>query len=182
MLALIKENCNCKIVLADELAAELMTPGHDTYERVVRLPWDRLITNPDGTIDRPAMAASMFANDELREMVNSIVHPAVRFEILNQVEKAREAHNIEYFFFEAALLIECDYDKIVDELWYIYATPEVRRARLKRDRGYSDVRIDNTFASQLSDEEFRRHASFIIDNSGDFEATARQIKDKLNLE
>ena len=179
VLSLLEKNYNCKVVLADELAASLMTPGHDTYERVIRLPWDRDILNHDGTIDRAQMAASMYSNDDLRELVNSIVHPAVEFEILNQVSKAREEHKIEYFFFEAALLIECGYGRLVDELWYIFATPEIRRVRLKETRGYSDVRIDRMFESQRSDEEFRTQCQVVIDNSGSTAETLTQIKNIL---
>lgn len=58
---------------------------------------------------------------------------------------------------EAALLIEEGYGEICDELWYIYASEEVRRKRLKSTRGYSDEKIDSIFASQLKEDEYRRH-------------------------
>lgn len=181
VLTLLKENYNCIVVLADEVAAELMNPGHDCYERVIRLPWDRQILNSDGTIDRAAMAASMYADEDLREYVNSIVHPAVEFEVLNRVERARKEHNIEYFFLEAALLIECGYGRLVDEMWYIFATEDIRRNRLRESRGYSDGRIDAMLKSQKSDQEFRANCQIIIDNSGTTEETLAQIQNILGL-
>ncbi len=57
---------------------------------------------------------------------------------------------------EAALLIEEGYGEICDELWYIYASEEVRRKRLKSSRGYSDEKIDSIFASQLKEAEYRK--------------------------
>lgn len=179
VLSLLEDNYNCKVVLADQVAAELMSPGHDCYERVIRLPWDRKVLNSDGTINRPQMAAAMYGDDDIREMVNSIVHPAVEFEVLNQVEKEHQNHNIEYFFFEAALLIESGYGKLVDEMWYIYADPEVRRNRLRESRGYSDQRIDSMMASQKSDGEFREVCDVVIDNSGSCDETLSQIKNVL---
>ena len=176
VLSILEKNYNCKILLADEVAKELMTPGHDTYERVILLPWDRKILNHDGTIDRTQMAAAMFSNEEMREYVNSIVHPAVEFEVLNQVQAAKKDHNIEYFFFEAALLIECGYGKLVDEMWYIYTADEIRRERLKKSRGYSDKRIDDMMASQRSDSSFRENCQVVIDNSGTEDETFEQIK------
>ncbi|SDH98360.1 dephospho-CoA kinase [Pseudobutyrivibrio sp. 49] len=176
VLSLLKENFNCKVVLADEVAAQLMTSGHKCFDEVVALKWPTSILDESGEIDRPLMAKYMFADDELLSGVNSIVHPAVEKEVLNQVEEEKEKHNIEYFFLEAALLIECGYGKLVDEMWYIYASPEVREIRLMESRGYSKERIENTFKVQRSDESFREHCDKVIDNSGSKEGTLAQLK------
>ena len=175
VLSLLKENFNCKVVLADEVAAQLMTSGHECFDQVVALEWPGSIIGEDGEIDRPLMAKYMFADEKLLSGVNSIVHPAVEKEVLNEVEQEREKHNIEYFFLEAALLIECGYGKLVDEMWYIYASPEVREIRLMESRGYSKERIANTIKAQRSDASFREHCDRIIDNSGTKEETLSQL-------
>jgi dephospho-CoA kinase len=176
VLSLLKDNFNCKVLLADEVAADLMRAGKECFEAVVALPWPESIVGPDGQINRPLMAKLMFADDELRVSVNNIVHPAVEKEVLNQVEEERKKHNIEYFFFEAALLIECGYGKLVDEMWYIYADENVRTKRLMESRGYGVERIKNTIMSQRSDASFREHADRVIDNSGDKEQTLLQLR------
>ena len=176
VLSLLRDNFNCKVLLADEVAADLMRAGKECFEAVVALPWPESIVGPDGQINRPLMAKLMFADDELRVSVNNIVHPAVEKEVLNQVEEERKKHNIEYFFFEAALLIECGYGKLVDEMWYIYADENVRTKRLMESRGYGVERIKNTIMSQRSDASFREHADRVIDNSGDKEQTLLQLR------
>lgn len=176
VLSLLKENFNCRVLLADKVAADLMKAGNSCFDEVVALPWPESILAADGEINRPLMAKYMFADDELRLKVNNIVHPAVEKEVLNQVEIERSMHKIEYFFFEAALLIECGYGKLVDEMWYIYASEEVRAKRLMKSRGYSRKRIADTIASQRSDASFREHADRIIDNSGDRENTLSQLR------
>lgn len=176
VLSLLRDNFNCKVLLADEVAAGLMTAGNQCFDEVVALPWPESIVGQDGEINRPLMAKYMFADDELRIQVNNIVHPAVEKEVLNQVEIERGLHKIEYFFFEAALLIECGYGKLVDEMWYIYASEEVRAQRLMESRGYSKERIEGTIASQRSDASFREHADVVIDNSGDKEQTLKQLR------
>ncbi|CBK75812.1 dephospho-CoA kinase [Butyrivibrio fibrisolvens 16/4] len=176
VLSLLKENFNCKVVLADEVAAHLMTSGHKCFDEVVALNWPTSILDESGEINRPLMAKYMFSDSELLSSVNSIVHPAVEKEVLNEVEQERQKHNIEYFFFEAALLIECGYGKLVDEMWYIYASPEVREKRLMESRGYSKERIANTMKTQRSDESFREHCHRVIDNSGTTEETLSQLK------
>ena len=176
VLSLLKENFNCRVLLADEVAAGLMTPGHDCFDKIITLPWGENILDENGFINRPLMAKLMFADDSLRLQVNNIVHPAVEKEVLNQVEIEKKRHNIEYFFFEAALLIECGYGKLVDEMWYIYADEAVRAKRLMASRGYSKERIESTMASQRSDESFRAHADRVIDNSKDKEYTLNQLR------
>ena len=94
VLSLLKENFNCKVLLADEVAATLMQAGTQCFEAVVGLPWPESIVGADGQINRPLMAKLMFADDSLREAVNGIVHPAVEKEVLNQVETERKSHNI----------------------------------------------------------------------------------------
>ena len=85
----------------------------------------------------------------------------------------------DFVFIEAALLIENGYDNICDELWYVYASEDVRRDRLKKSRGYSDARITGIFDSQMKDEEFRKYCDFIIDTGISMENTYNTVKNKL---
>ena len=68
-----------------------------------------------------------------------------------------------------------------DELWYVWAPDEVRTSRLMESRGYSLDRCRSMMASQQGDEEFRRLADRIIDNSGSWEDTAARV-DRLMAE
>ena len=83
-----------------------------------------------------------------------------------EIKKERAAGVRDFFFVEAALLIECGYDEVVDEMWYIYCDPDERRRRLKASRGYSDEKIDSILKSQLSHEAFLAGTDVMIDNSG----------------
>ena len=109
----------------------------------------------------------------------AVIHPAVKSYILQEIEAEREAGKIDAFFVEAALLIEEGYGELLDELWYIFAQKEVRRKRLMQDRGYSEEKVEQIFASQLSEEEFRCHCKVVIDNSADLGDTYRQIDERL---
>ena len=176
VLSLLKENFNCKVVLADDVAAQLMTKGHSCFDEVVALNWPTSILDEEGNIDRPLMAKYMFADDELLKSVNAIVHPAVEKEVLEQVQQEKKLGNIQFFFLEAALLIECGYGKLVDEMWYIYAGSEVREQRLMTSRGYTKERIANTIKARRIDASFRQHCDRVIDNSGSTEETLAQLR------
>lgn len=178
VLARLAERCRCRILLADEVGNEVKQPGEVCYGKLVELLGDGILT-ADGSIDRRKMAAVIFSDPRLLGAVNEIIHPEVRRRILQEVERERERGEADFFFLEAALLIECGYEAVLDELWYVHADREIRRTRLKENRGYSDEKIDQIFASQLPEEAFYAHCCQVIVNNGDVQETYRQIEEAL---
>ena len=174
VLSLLKEHTSCRVILADTLAKELEQPGERCYEPIVSL-LGKEILHPDQTIDPRAMASLIYGDERLRQKINAIIHPAVKEEICAILRMERERGQIRFLFVEAALLIENGFDKILDEIWYIYAREEIRRERLRLSLGYSEEKISAIMAAQLSDEEFRRACPVVIDNSGSVEDTEKQI-------
>ena len=174
ILKYLQRKCSCRILYADDIAGELRKPGEECYGPVVEL-LGKDILSPDGTIDSRKMAAKIFEDENMLGRVNEIIHPAVNRYIGDEIIKEKARQRFDYLFIEAALLIECGYDRICDELWYIYADRTVRRRRLKEDRGYDEARIDGIMISQTDDAVFRKRCAQTIDNSGSIEDTHRQI-------
>lgn len=166
ILAYLRENYRVRTLVADEIAHSIMEPGFDCYVRLQKEFAQEKIWLHNGRINRKRLAEVIFADDAKREKMNQIVHPAVKEYILKEVEKERLRGVTDYVVLEAALLIEEGYDKICDELWYIYVTRENRKRRLMEGRGYSEEKVEQIFASQLPDVEYRRHCRVIIDNNG----------------
>lgn len=164
-----------RVMLADEIAHELMEAGTDCYKSLRQTFNDEDIWNSDGSFNREKLAKVIFSDKIKRDIMNSIVHPAVKEYVISQQEYEKERGELSLLVLEAALLIEEHYDKICDELWYIYTSEENRRDRLKASRGYSDEKIDNIFKSQLSEEEYRKYCAVVIDNNGSVEAAFEQI-------
>ena len=163
-------------ILADEVGHEVMEPGEKGFRQIVELFGEEVL-DADGRIDRSALADIVFKDQRKRMVLNSIIHPLVKKKITERIGMIRCEEQYDFVFVEAALLIEEHYEAVCDELWFVYAPEEVRRQRLKESRGYTDVKIDEIFASQLSEEEFRRHCSQVIDNSGKDEDTLTQLKE-----
>lgn len=178
ILDYLQNHCNCRIELADLVAHKVKEPGQPCYDVLVELLGKEVLL-PDGAIDKGKMAEIIFSDKEKLKAVNALIHPAVKEYLLKAVEEERKKAQIDYFFIEAALLIEEGYEKIVDELWYIYTKKEIRIERLKNSRGYSEEKIESIMNGQLSEEEFRKHCVFVIDNNGSLEETCRQIDRKL---
>lgn len=188
ILAYLAEKPNTKVLLADEIAHDLMEPGTDCYRRIVeRFAGEDIFCASVATAEnrpfhRGKLATVIFSNDKKRKDMNAIVHPAVKDYVQCVFQHEKKKGELELLILEAALLIEEDYGAICDELWYIYTSEENRRARLKESRGYSDEKIDNIFKSQLSEAQFRAGTQVTIDNNGDLEETFRQIENALRRE
>lgn len=178
ILEYIQAHYFCRVYLADQVAHAVKEPGQPCHEALTALLGSDILED-DGRIHRGKMAEKIFRSPVLLEQVNAIIHPAVRAFLLKEVEKVRQEGQTELFFIEAALLIECGYREIVDEMWYVYAREDVRRERLLRSRGYSEEKIEQIMGSQLTEEAFRAGSDFVIDNSGAPEISFRQIRVRL---
>ena len=167
VLALLKEMCSCDIIQADLVARNIYHSGNIGFKKVVDIFGEQIV-GEDGEINRPLLADIIFKNPNKRIVLNSIIHPLVKQEIINQINNHKIAGDVDYCFVEAALLIEDHYDIFMDEIWYIYVSEDERRKRLAASRGYSDEKISDIFKSQLSDAEFRKHADKVINNGAGF--------------
>ncbi len=161
------------ICQADHVAWDLQRVGEECYKQIVA-HFGTKILNDDLTINRKALGQIVFGDEKELLALNAITHPAVKQEIKNRIKEA-EKTGAKLFVLEAALLIEEHYDEICEELWYIYTDIEIRRQRLKESRGYSDEKIDAMIAVQLPESVFQEKCSRVIDNSGAFELTQKQL-------
>lgn len=175
VLHTLSEICNCIIYQADTIAHELEMPTGPCYEPLVEL-LSRDVLSDTGEIDKRLMAAQIFASDEIRLKVNAIVHPAVKQYVMDAMATAETA-GYDFFFLEAALLIEDHYDLILDEMWYVQVSEEIRIKRLEDSRGYSREKSLAIIRSQRSDEEFCSYASQIIQNDGSLTELREQLMD-----
>lgn len=163
-----------RVVEADEVGHLLMEPGMECYEKI-RAHFGETVIAPDGQLDRAAVAKIVFADKKELDWQNALMHPAIKNWIRQEIEKERQQGACALFVVEAALLIEDHYEELCEEFWYIYTDPEVRRARLKESRDYSDEKIDAMFRKQCTDAKFRAHCQKVIDNNSTKEAAYEQV-------
>ena len=175
ILDFLKEAFYARVFEADKAGHRVTEPGTKAFREILAVFGEKIL-GEDGSIDRKALGTLVFSDKEKRICLNRIVHPAVKAMAVEEISRAREEGKTSLFVIEAALLIEDHYEKICDELWYVYADEAVRRERLRISRGYSEEKITAVFASQLSDKKFRECCQAVIDNSGPIEETYEQIR------
>ena len=177
ILKFLQEEYQAVICQLDEVARHLQQRGQECWRQIVET-FGREMIGTDGELDREKLGAVVFADPEMLQKLNGIVHPEVKSWVRQDIRK-KEQDGVTLYVIEAALLPTAGYEEICDEMWYIYTEEAVRRRRLTVSRGYSEEKITQMIQSQPSEEDFRKACKVVIDNSGSFEYTKEQIGELL---
>ncbi|MCS6962513.1 MAG: dephospho-CoA kinase [Thermoflexus sp.] len=160
------------IIDADAIAHEVIRKGTPAYEAILRR-FGEGILGPDGEIDRRRLGAIVFRDLNALRDLEAIVHPAVLVEIQRRIQACPEAPAI---VIEAIKLIESGFARACDTLWVVTCSESEQVRRLMIERGLAEEEARVRIRAQPPQEEKIRHAHVIIDNSGDLEATRRQVE------
>lgn len=174
------EEMGCYLIKADELGHEVLLPGGEAYEDVVR-EFGEGILNPDGTINRKRLGTIVFAEPKRLDALNRLVHPPVirREEEFMARVAARDPKAI--VVVEAAILIETGSYKRFDTIILAVCGEEqqVERAVLRDGTDPEEVRA--RIRRQMPLDEKRKFASYVIDTSGSKDDTLRQTRAVYNF-
>jgi dephospho-CoA kinase len=165
----------CLVVHADDLGHEVLAPGGEAYEAVVR-EFGAEILAADGAIDRRELAAQVFGDPERLARLNALVHPAVirKEEILVEAFRQREPHGIAVV--EAAILVETGSYKRFDKLILVTCREKQQVERAMKRGGASEADVRARIGRQMPLAEKQKFADFVIDTSGEKEETLRQTR------
>jgi dephospho-CoA kinase len=160
--------CGGIIVDGDVIAREVVEPGTEGLARLVDAFGDEILL-PDGALDRPALAARAFVDDEKRATLNGIVHPLVahrREEILAAVREDREdAENVSVVVEDIPLLVETGLAPLFPLVVVVTADVETRVSRVVK-RGLDEADARARINAQAPEEQRRAIADVLLDNSG----------------
>jgi dephospho-CoA kinase len=158
------------VVDADRIAREVVEPGTPGLAAVVEAFGPAVLT-PDGALDRPALAAVVFADPEARRRLDAIVHPLVRARG-RALEAAAPSGSV--VVHDVPLLVETGQASSYDLVLVVLADEETRVARLVQ-RGLAAEDARARIAVQATDEQRRAAADVVLDNSGTPEQLAAQV-------
>jgi len=174
----ILESYGAEIIRTDVLAHRLMEPGAKSYNDIVA-EFGSGILDESGRIDRSLLRDQVFSDPDRLKILNAITHPNVISVVRDEIRDFREDETVPLLAIESALFIGSGLEKDLDSLWYIYVNEEERVRRLMESRGYTEEYTRKVLASQPPDEDFRKTADLVIDNSGSRESAEVQIKEIL---
>jgi dephospho-CoA kinase len=160
--------CGGVVVDGDVIAREVVEPGTEGLAKLVEAFGEEIL-RPDGALDRPALAAIAFPDDEKRKTLNGIVHPLVAKRRAELIDAAPgDAVIVE----DIPLLVESQLAPMFPLVVIVHAEVETRVARLIEHRGFSEADARARIAAQATEEQRRAVADVWLDNSGSAEDLA----------
>lgn len=164
------------VIDADRIAREVVEPGTEGLAAVVER-FGEDILDPEGRMDRAAVAEIAFSDDQAREDLNAIIHPRVRQRIAERLGEiaADERERNRIVVLDVPLLVEGGGDHGYEDVLVVTAPEEVRVRRLVEDRGMDPDDVRARISSQASDEERLAVATHVIDNAGTMDELERQV-------
>ena len=150
------------VIDADRLAREVVAAGTDGMAAVIEA-FGPDVVGPDGELDRPALGARVFGDEQARRRLEQIIHPRVR---ARTAALAAEAPSDAIVVNDVPLLVETGLAPTYHLVVVVEAAPEVRIARLVRNRGMTEEQATARIAAQAGDADRRAAADVVIDNNG----------------
>jgi len=163
-----------RLIDADMVARKVVEPGKPALKKLTDAFGSKIL-NTDGTLNRKIVADIVFNSDEKRELLNSIIHPAIFDETNRSIDDFKK-DNADIVIIEAALLLEKKgLIKLIDKLIVVSIDEETQKKRLIGRGDLTHEQINARIKSQLSNSEKIKHADYIIDNNGNQEETRKHV-------
>jgi dephospho-CoA kinase len=164
-----------RVIDADLLSREVVMPGQPAYARILEEFGSHLVLE-DGSLDRKALGAIVFADPARRKRLEEITHPAVGARQQRILSVLDEEGFEGIVLWDAALLFETGGVSKMDKVVVVFADPDTEHRRLMTRDGLSEADALARIASQMPIAEKAKRADYVIDNSGTREETERQVR------
>jgi dephospho-CoA kinase len=165
-----------RIVDADRIAHQVVLKGLPAWQDIVE-HFGKGILDRDGQIDREALGAIVFNDAEAKEALNGIVHPRVFETMTQEIKLLAETHPGDLVIMDVPLLIESGLHESLPIVILVYIPQMLQKERLMRRDGLNAADAAARIRAQMPIDAKRAHAHYVVDNSGDLDATRRQVLD-----
>jgi dephospho-CoA kinase len=164
------------IVDADALSREVVAPGHDGWTEIVAT-FGRDVLQADQTLDRQKLRTLIFNHPEARKKLEAIIHPRVRALAEKRIREHGDA-GFAIVVYEVPLLFEGNLQQWLHPVILVACDVDIQRQRLQQRDGLDAAAAQKHLDAQMSLEEKRRLADYVIENNGslaDLEAQVRAV-------
>lgn len=161
------------VVDADQIVRDVQAPGTPVLTAIAEA-FGPTVIDDEGALDRAALGAKVFGDQELLSQLNAIVHPAVRAESQRRFDAATAADPDAVVVYDVPLLVEARVDDPWDLIVVAHAPAEVRRRRLVELRGMTEEAAQARIDAQVPDDQRLSIADEVVDTAGALEETITQ--------
>jgi dephospho-CoA kinase len=159
------------VIRSDELARQVIEPQTAGFQQVVARFGNEFV-NSEGYIDRAKLAQIVFQDDAALKDLESIIHPLIRSKT-NQIIDQHTSETI--IVNEIPLLLEKKMESLFDFLVIVISSEKNRLERLAQ-RGLTTEQANARMAKQVSDDERKAAADFLIVNDGNIEQLQADVE------
>jgi len=162
------------LIDADRVSRDVVVSGRPALEEIVE-GFGRGVLRPDGALDRAALAAIVFNDDDARARLNAIVHPRIWEEEdrLCAIHEARDPDGV--VMIDAAVIIEAGGAGRVDLMVVVDVDAEDQLERLAA-KGMFEEEARSRIRAQMPVAEKRTYGDYVLNNRGSLEETGRQVE------
>jgi dephospho-CoA kinase len=160
-----------RVIDADAITREVQQPGTEVFAAIVERFGEGIVAD-DGTLDRPALAAIVFADPDELKALNDIVHPAVGVEIAERLAEAADTGDV--VVLDVPLLVESGRSDMA-AMVVVDLDPDVAVRRLVEHRGFTEEDARARISRQASREDRLAKADRVLDNSGSVDDLLAQV-------
>jgi dephospho-CoA kinase len=167
------EALGAKIIDADKIAREVIQKGTPAYQKIIKAFGNNILKS-DGEIDRPRLASLVFKDPDKLDILNRITHPEIIMIENTLSDDYIKTNPKSIIIINAALIIEAKTYERFDKIILVFASIKTQIDRIMKRNNMTQKEASKRIKSQMSFEEKKKFADYIIDNDGDVEATKSQ--------
>jgi dephospho-CoA kinase len=150
------------LVDADVVARDVVEVGSEGLNALAQ-HFGRDILQTDGALDRAALRARIFANDEEKQWVNNLLHPMIR----QQMQQRLNASTSPYTLLVVPLLIENSLQSMADRVLVVDVAADTQIYRTMTRDGVPEQQVRSILKAQVDRDTRLMHADDVIDNNTD---------------
>jgi dephospho-CoA kinase len=162
------------IIDADKIARQVVEPG-TVGAAQVRQRFGAEVFDDRGQLNRSKLGQLIFADETARQDLNQLLHPLIRQESRRQTEQIQQATPNQLIIWDVPLLYEGKLQTQVENVVVVYVPQRVQIERLMQRDQLSEQEAHARIAAQMPIEQKKSLADYVIDNSGSYEQTERQV-------
>ena len=173
-VAAILRRLGAHVIDADDLAREVVKPGQPAWSDIIAL-FGRDILQLDQTLDRKKLRRIVFDNPQARKQLEAITHPRIRQLAQEKINQCTDS-GVPLVVYEAPLFFESQIHLWLRPVVLVACDIETQRQRLEARDNLTRSEIDKHLEAQMSLDEKRKLADYIIENNGSLDELERKVK------
>jgi dephospho-CoA kinase len=173
-VAAILRRLGASIINADELSREVVQPGQDAWKEIIK-SFGPDILQENKTLDRRKLRKIVFDNPEARKKLEAIIHPRVRALAERRISELAAAGS-SVIVYEVPLLFEAQIHLWLRPVILVACDIEIQKKRLLERDHLTELEAQQHLDAQMSLEEKRKLADYVIENDGTLEELEQDVR------